>query len=83
MSSSTAFDQSCEQQFRDIFIGHHKLGSVAKHFCPSESYLCPPALHPKSSSRVEVTAYARICMSVCLLGHQQSQLIVTMRARPT
>lgn len=44
----------------------------------------PPALHPKSSSRVEVTAYARVCMSVCLLGdtvHQEAQLIVVMRAK--
>lgn len=35
-------------------------------FVPVNHIYVPPALHPKSCSRVEVKAYARICMSVCL-----------------
>lgn len=39
-SSSIAFDESLEWQFRDVFVDRYELGSLAKHFCRGESHLC-------------------------------------------
>lgn len=39
-SSSIAFDESLEWQFRNVFVDRYELGSLAKHFCPGESHFC-------------------------------------------
>lgn len=43
-----------------LFIDHCELGSLTKHFALVSGIDTPPALHPESSGRVEVTAHARI-----------------------
>lgn len=60
LSSPTTLNVSWEWQFRDLFSDHCELGSLTRHFALVSGIDAPPALHPESSGRVEVTAHARI-----------------------